>query len=411
MDEKILLFLKTKYVREIFISILLFLPMLNSYFSQILKIFSLPTITPIIYIVMYSVSLVSYLISIIKKPVKTLIAITLSLLFSFYSLIINPELFSFFFNRGLADSNFTIFLFLCLPFLLLFDKDTDINYLLKTLRVFSIITIILFILTILLEMYFVKSRLINYMTINYLALPSIFVLFHCAIREKNKLIISLVVFGMIFIVIGGTRGALLTLIMFLILYFFLLQGNLIPVGKITFLFVFLTLFIFFIVGFEQIISLINTILLKLNFQSRIVRSLVTGEFLDSSGRNDLYSTLISNFNLQGCGLFGDWYLVGIYSHNWIVETIITFGVIFGSIIIFLILTAVIVKYYNTRKASNVTLMFFVVWLISLLLSKFLLSTSYILSSEFWFLLGTLSVRNNVISDEQLNCKRKLLLFY
>ena len=76
------------------------------------------------------------------------------------------------------------------------------------------------------------------------------------------------------------------------------------------------------------------LLLSLNINSRNIKYLLNGIFLNDSGRTQIATNLIDNITVFGKGIFGDRVLLnGAYPHNIILEMLYQYGIIFGSILV------------------------------------------------------------------------------
>lgn len=147
--------------------------------------------------------------------------------------------------------------------------------------------------------------------------------------------------GMLMILIGGSRGPFLDIAIFLVLYAFLKmersRKKIIIIVNIIILTILMCLF------YSYILAGISLILDKLNISSRFITKLLNGTIVDDTGRGQIWETAIGMIkeNPLGYGAMGSRHVIGnlIYvghPHQFFLEILIDFGVIFGSIIIIML---------------------------------------------------------------------------
>lgn len=143
-------------------------------------------------------------------------------------------------------------------------------------------------------------------------------------------------------------------------------------------------FLFYLIVLALVVAnavIINNILLDNGISSRILNHLVEGELLDDTGRELEQKQVIDAFLRQpimGLGLWGDRSVIGIYSHNLIIEIMACWGIVLGAIIL-LYLCAKCLKIYRRtdRAGKNVVIKYFIVLVMPLMVSGSYL-TSYML---------------------------------
>lgn len=266
---------------------------------------------------------------------------------------------------------YTIFLF-CACFM--FISGLTMNnpeILIDTIHKHS--TTLLFILTLII---FKNSEDLYSMGHSILVLPILLIssfkfLKYCKIEDAVR-----VLWGLGLIVFFGSRGALVSFFIYLILFC-------ISTKKIIYSVVVLAITVICCLYFEDIGSVIISILNDLNVESRSLNLIFTN-FLHDSGRGDIYRTffaLIEQKPFIGYGIASDIYLVGYYPHNIFIEILFNFGLIFGTILILLLLVGISASFYD-RKARDCVCILFCITAVTLLYSG-----SYLLNSLFWFYIG------------------------
>ena len=120
-----------------------------------------------------------------------------------------------------------------------------------------------------------------------------------------------------------------------------------------------------------------------------------------SGRENIYQLIIKAITdnpVLGIGIAGDRLLIGGYAHNLLLEVLVDFGLIIGSILIVTLLL-LIAKNLLTKDSERYNMI--IIW-ISLGLVPLIVSGSYLTNTNFWILLGLMASnvlsRNNKIRD-------------
>lgn len=130
---------------------------------------------------------------------------------------------------------------------------------------------------------------------------------------------------------------------------------------------------------------------KLNISSRTLTSLLSGDFSDPNGRDDIYKITIQRIKeggLFGHGVFGERVAVGQkyrygYAHNFFLEVYAAFGYLGGSIACFVLIINIVLLGKNCRTSKEQIV--FTTFLLSS--CKLLLSDSFWFNSSFWALIG------------------------
>ncbi len=256
---------------------------------------------------------------------------------------------------------------------------TDYSYFKKYLTIFSYIAVILSTVT----FFFARdTSAAGYMTLSY---NMIFQLFYLMITKTNHkfLRIPVVVIGVFVLAFGGSRGALLSLLAGIGIFFLFKKMDIRK--KILLLVSILVAILIMLFFSRELLTLVSYMLRSMNIESRSFDMLVSLEFFDESGREVLRDTLTSNISVFGHGMYGDRVLLeGMYAHNIILEMITQYGIIFGTALI-LCIVFFIIKGITRKEAPEWVLIIAVVphGIISLMLSGSYLSVA----PCFYLLLG------------------------
>lgn len=193
-------------------------------------------------------------------------------------------------------------------------------------------------------------------------------------------IISLVIFLLL-----GNRGSMLCYILFTILYLFLMKKVYKKYSVVIGIVLILGAFIAY---FNEIIIATALLSEELGFSSRLFEKFIEGEFLDSSGRDSLIKTSLKAIAQQpifGYGITGDRALLDSnYVHNIILELLIHYGCILGSILT-IVCFVIIIKAY--RHTPDMGLRSLLLIFITCGLCPLFFSSTYLAWPNFFLLMG------------------------
>lgn len=251
------------------------------------------------------------------------------------------------------------------------------------------------------QIYYLKSgRELNSdnMDAAYNVLPSVMYLF-CHSFENHKFhdgFFSAV--GLVLLFIFGTRGAILSCVLFAIVNIVIkifAEKNFFKKGSII-LVCFIGMSILCVGNnMLNIAKFLATKFEALGFSTRVFDFVIQGNLKYSSGRDILQEKIWEAIMLNpfGYGCMGDRPIINTYSHNIILEMLCSYGVVFGTIILGFLLCLIVLGLYRARGTDLFrSLLLFTI----MVLTKLMLSGSYIVEPYFFFLIGLCvrSIRTN-----------------
>lgn len=257
----------------------------------------------------------------------------------------------------------------------------DYDHLMKYLRIFSYIVILL---SVIIYFFLKDSFAVEYMSLSYNMLLQVFFLMFDKSRHFGIIKWLAVIAGTFVIAVGGARGALVSLLIGIVIRI-ALGASASKLKKCIFIFV-----IIFGIGvaalfYVELISMLAKFLEEFNVSSRTIELLVSGEGVNSSGRDVLQLKLLSNYSILGYGIFGDKVILdGTYAHNVFIEWLTDFGVIFGSVLSIGFIAFFVKAFRNSKdKLRNSIILFIPSGLIAIQFS----GTYLAYSPCFYILLG------------------------
>lgn len=197
--------------------------------------------------------------------------------------------------------------------------------------------------------------------------------------------------GITMIVLGGSRGPLLCIAIFVAVYLIMRIADEKLIIKLVMAAVIGILGLIVYSNFNHIINIITNIMEQIGFTSRTLMMLLEGNVADDNGRQRIWNAAIQMIkdNPLGYGALGTRHIIYNYHdvghcHQIFLEILVDFGVIIGGILIlfFLINTFRIFTLNTIGKWRNVFLIFFA------RAFQLMLSGTYWHVASFWGCLGT-----------------------
>lgn len=185
---------------------------------------------------------------------------------------------------------------------------------------------------------------------------------------------------MLAIVIGGSRGPILCVILYLIIRL-AFSKELSMQKKFIITFFSGTTVIMLFLNFNRLLSLLVDVLGSAGHSSRTLRMLMMGSITKDSGRGNIiayYLERIWERPLAGWGLGGGWTFEEMYPHNIVVELFLSFGIPLG-IFLCIILFFVFCKGFVRRKGAEQR----IAHILLADMCSLMLSGSFIMSATFF----------------------------
>lgn len=233
------------------------------------------------------------------------------------------------------------------------------------------------------------------MTFGYNLLIPACLVFYCFIRYmKIKWLFYGSAFGL-FMLLRGSRASVLCLLVFIILAYVMIHKENINMGKLARIIMLFIAGIIILINFKTIVSLLSNI-----FPSSRTLALLASNINFDSGRSNiqsLYWEAINSHPFHFNGIFSDRiyysnltrsvYDMTNYPHNFIVELFYQWGIPLGIIIFVLIIVGIIKSIWYSNRIDNAELICFVLIMFVAGFMKLFFSASYLVSVEFYLLVG------------------------
>lgn len=335
-----------------------------------------------------AVMLILILICSLKvNPGRSLIITILFIVVWLISIILNQETMSIFKFRGIRFWLYSYPAILCI--LNIYDLSVLRNKLESFFCKLEYLGIVIFILLFIIRNEAEYSGALS----NLLAVETVFLIDKYSQKKELKNII-LVLINIVIILSVGQRNSLLVIVLYVCFRLF----RYIIKNKKYYYFIYAVLGIGIISNYYiYFLTKLDLILDNLNISSRFIKLILNNEALTyMSGRNLIYSNLINGIKdnlFWGYGVCGD-ATVAIkngffveYSHSIILEILLSFGMIFGMLVLLLIMFFCVKTLFE--RDSNVVELKLIC--MSIAIGTLLFNSSFWVSIEFWIFI-VISIR-------------------
>lgn len=184
-----------------------------------------------------------------------------------------------------------------------------------------------------LSLYHMKDFSSYSMPSSYALLLPILLFFQVFFQKQSKIDFLFALAGCLMILLFGARGPLLCIAFYILVQLlFLSKRRWLRLGLIAGGGIFFLIFLF-----ERmwLVNLMLSLMRRFNIYSRTLHLLVLGKGIYSSGRDELFSyywDLIMKKPITGWGLLGGWLGPGSGPHNMLLELLLAFGLLLGSVL-------------------------------------------------------------------------------
>ena len=363
-----------------------FFPTISYYSSVILKNCGLPTTTIFAYSIAFISAILGYFFC-CRRNISPLVLLSIATLIYIITITVYPENRAYMFGEWLDacyNPFYDVFVF-GLPLIFIPFSIENAHELEKPLFILSFINVMLGIISFLFVL--INGFYYEYMTFSYNMLLASCMFFSISIYKKKHLYTIIATIGSLCIMIVGSRGAMISVIMFYFIYFFIKKTksiiSFLLLGCCIGLFVFLWGYFY-----ENFLIFISEFLKSLNFKSRVIELLLNNEVLVSRGRDNIRQLLLQAINsapISGYGIFGDRAIIGQYAHNVFLEFCVDFGLFGGLLCGF---TYVAIQVYSLIYSKKDLFLFaFNISVISAVSCRLMFSSSYLINPYFYMMIG------------------------
>ena len=219
----------------------------------------------------------------------------------------------------------------------------------------------------------------------YLSLPHVALLLWALLRQFRIWKAVMFFLGVLFLLSCGTRGPLVCLAFFGIVYFLFfmnfrgalyVKGTIVALGVLTLVFL------------RELALFLAQTFLGLNLSTRIMEKIVFGDLGNDTYRGDLreilYGVLERGDHFFGLGLFGCGNYGINYPHFMPLDFFCTFGYFLGSVLLLLVTTLIGWTFWRSRGTLAQV---FVLFLFSLSIIKLMFSATFVCEPFFFLLIG------------------------
>lgn len=229
--------------------------------------------------------------------------------------------------------------------------------------------------------------------------PTIFFAAEAFLNRKKKYYIPFAI-GALLILFGGSRGATIwvaAVFLFMLPYRWKAMSKTEKSITILLILIIAPLIWLIYLYYDEIIQVLTLYLSSKGITSRTIMALLSGEFAEANGRDEIYQIAIERIReggLFGNGVFGERVAVGQryrwgYAHNIFLELYAAFGYLGGTIVSLTLIISIIRTAVSCRERTEQII--FMTFLGASM--KLLLSDSFWFNSSFWGLLAIIVMWN------------------
>lgn len=215
-------------------------------------------------------------------------------------------------------------------------------------------------------------------------LPHVLMVLWYTLRKANILNVAVSIISMVLLLSFSNRGSILAVMLFVVVYFFFLTPK---KGSTSSRAIVLLATIVLLVFFEQIMTNLFGFTESLGLSTSFFDRLANDEIHDSNGRDLLYRQALDQIaagGIFGSGMGIDRLVLGTYAHNFVLEFLMDFGILFGGGIVIAYFILLILSFF---KSQSLEVKAFIAVLCGRGLIHMLVSGSYIEDGHFFLLIG------------------------
>ena len=296
-----------------------------------------------------------------------------------------------FFNIEKMGNVLVYYLLICVSFFwtgILVDFNKHIKFI-YCISIIYVVFLFAYVSNVYTNLNTVETQNINYMGFAYYAVVPIMFCIYYYTKKKNIFHFLVILIGILYLLMCGTRGPLLCIAGFLV-YLFILDLKNISKRKLILISLLLIALIIILCNIKNIAEFLQPIFVKNHLSTRILDYFIAdNSTINTSGRGNLYYKIIENINkhpILGSGLYSDREIIGVYSHNIFLEMINAFGIPIGSILLISIITLIVAAF---RLANNEERYLISIYFCASIIRLFF-SYSFMEDVNFYILIGLCS---------------------
>ena len=230
------------------------------------------------------------------------------------------------------------------------------------------------------------TNYIDIMGFAYYSIPTLLIIACNYFKNKKKSNLLFLVLGVLYLLICGTRGPVLCLLVFGIFCILMEIKNGSSIKKLWIVFLLVVAFII-LINVRFIAVMLYPIFQRNGFSTRFFLMIINEGTLGSlSGREHVYDSMIQRIGLHpviGGGLMEERTAL-VYAHNLVLEAINSFGIPIGLVLVIALLCLIIYSFIKTK--SN-TYKYYIAAYACIPIIKLMFSSSFLQESSLYILIG------------------------
>lgn len=240
------------------------------------------------------------------------------------------------------------------------------------------------------------------MSVSYAIVLPILFLFNDYFTDNKKSSLFFAVLGSLTVLLFGARGPLICILFYCFVRIFF-NNKITKTGYKTFFtrILVLVLVLCIVVFWDKILVWVESFAQGYKLDTYVIRRILSGQIFSSDARSDFrkyYLALAYQKPLFGYGLMGGWIQSGAGPHNMLIELLLAFGCIIGSVFCILAIMLLVKSIFTIRNNELVLI------LAALNITLFLVSGDWLQSPMFFLFIFLASKKKNLATNEFLSRK-------
>ena len=370
---------KQGFLRDVFAKLFIFITIFYSFYTSITNAFGLSGIATVIIAIFIVIGM--FLTSRIK-----IYFVDFAVAFGFFMLCLTNILF---FNVEITGYVKT-FLFCFIPMIFagsIIDVEKYQSF------IYKVSCLYLAVLFVYVARYYIgtlnlySSDYVDIMGFAYYSMPALLIIAYNYFKDKKLSNLLFLILGVLYLLICGTRGPILCLLVFGTFCVLMEIKNGSSIKKLWIVFLSVVAFVI-LINIRSIALMLYPIFQRNGFSTRLFSTIINeGTLGGLSGRDNVYDAMIYRIKLHpiiGGGLMEERSALHGYGHNLVLETLNSFGIPIGLLLIAALLYLIV---YSFTKTKSITYRYYIVAFACIPLVKLMFSSSFLQESSLYILVG------------------------
>ena len=293
------------------------------------------------------------------------------------------------FNVEISDYVKT-FLFCCIPMILagsVIDIEKYQGFIYKTSCLYTVVLFVYVARYYIGTLNLYSTDSMDIMGFAYYSMPTLLIIVYNYFKDKRLSNLLFLVLGALYLLICGTRGPILCLLVFGIFCVIMEIKNGSSIKKLWIVFL-LVVAIVILINMRSIVLMLYPIFQRNGFSTRFFSTIINeGSLGGLNGRENIYETMMRHINshaVMGGGFMEERTALRGYAHNLALETLNSFGIPIGSVLLIALLCLIIYSFVKTKSTAY---KYYIAAYACIPFVKLMFSSSFLQEPSLYILIG------------------------